>query len=82
MKRITLPFRESGADLRVAPGDRRQFIKDKFFQCDLVRPAGEALRLTALAQDEEYLFEDARGLAEGNRVKIGKPEPLKASPAC
>ena len=31
---------------------RRQFIKDEIFQCDLVRAAGEVLRLAALAQDD------------------------------
>jgi hypothetical protein len=29
---------------------------------------------------EEYFFEDARGLAEGNRVKVGEPEPLRGEP--
>ncbi len=29
---------------------------------------------------EEYLFEDARGLVDGDRVKIGEPEPLIDEP--
>jgi hypothetical protein len=31
---------------------RRHSIKDKIFQCELVRAAGEALRHAALAQDD------------------------------
>ena len=33
---------------------RRQFIKDKIFQCDLVRAAGEALRRAALSQIDHH----------------------------